>query len=277
MPDITDKQCVEIGELVSSREKFNDFVYTPLNEALINLAARKSDKKLLARTYSLFDLNLPDPFLSGKPRAVLFRHVATPNYETRRFLNLLRDHPELEPLIFEVRNDKFTSNNKLKHYLGRMGFYHGLNGKDESIISKKTIVDFASYDGKPINEVKTTWGQDLIDFHHGLFDNRIHIEKSIYNLSDHLPDAKGDDLKAPQYYRHVLTLATSHAILFENFLLEDKEELHFIKSVFLPIFIETYAITGYKPLIVPLEPTDIEGEDFWLCHPPEIKELLGTN
>ena len=58
----------------------------------------------------------------------------------------------------------------------------------------------------------------------------------------------------------------------------DVKELSFTKEVFLPAFIEVIRITGVKPLIVALSPTDIEGDNFWMCHPHEseihVKEKL---
>ena len=70
-----------------------------------------------------------------------------------------------------------------------------------------------------------------------------------------------------------LGLFLQNAILFENFIL-DYKELEFTKEVFLPAFIEIYKRFGIKPLIVALEPTNLEWEIFWMCHPFESKKVV---
>jgi len=71
---------------------------------------------------------------------------------------------------------------------------------------------------------------------------------------------------ADKYYTPFTALFIKDAILFENFMLDSKE-ISFTKDIFLSAFIEVYRKTGCKPLIVALEPTDIEGDEFWPCHP----------
>ncbi len=57
-------------------------------------------------------------------------------------------------------------------------------------------------------------------------------------------------------------------------MVENKNELLFIKNIFLPAFLKIYRETTYKPLIVALEPTEIEGDRFWLCHPHPSIEVV---
>ena len=59
-------------------------------------------------------------------------------------------------------------------------------------------------------------------------------------------------------------------VLFENFLMDGKEQ-KFTEEVILPAILEIEAECGYKPLIVALEPTGIEGDHFWLSHPFQNK------
>ena len=53
--------------------------------------------------------------------------------------------------------------------------------------------------------------------------------------------------------------------------------LLFTKTVFLPAFIAVYKEFGVKPLIVALEPTEIETDIFWMSHPYPHKRLLTKN
>jgi len=55
-----------------------------------------------------------------QPRAVLFRHVATPTHEITRFLKLAKQM-KLKPLILEYHDDKFVSaeNREVCYSVGR--------------------------------------------------------------------------------------------------------------------------------------------------------------
>ena len=57
-------------------------------------------------------------------------------------------------------------------------------------------------------------------------------------------------------------------------MIDHKQEKEFIRKVFLPAFISILEETGMKPLIVPLEPTEIEGGKFWICYPKEMMSIV---
>jgi hypothetical protein len=64
-----------------------------------------------------------------------------------------------------------------------------------------------------------------------------------------------------------------HGILFENFMLDD-DEIEFTKKIVVPAFETIEKIFGVKPLIVALNPTEIEGSDFWNSYPYQIEDVL---
>jgi hypothetical protein len=76
-----------------------------------------------------------------------------------------------------------------------------------------------------------------------------------------------------EYYKAFMSLLVNHGVLFENYYLNEKEHA-FTKKVFLPAFIEVYEKTGYKPMIVSIEPTDNEGDQYWYSHPAELLEMV---
>ena len=78
---------------------------------------------------------------------------------------------------------------------------------------------------------------------------------------------------AKEYYKNFLTLFVSHGILLENFML-DVKELTFTENIFLPAFMQVLRETGKKPLIIALEPTEIESNIFWMCHPQDTKRFV---
>lgn len=259
------------NRLVANRREFEDFVYTEsLSDALSILNDRRKDKSLKDKIEKyLSDVRVPEPF-RGDPRLVIFRQVATPNIEISRFL-IAADGAEVKPLFIEYFEDKFTSNNDWKKYLGKLAFYDGVGKKGGHKVNYHTIIDFNKFNGEKISEVKTIWGGTLASFHHSLFTlNYGHVgNESFFDASDWFKKCGGTPKK---YYIKLLTLYILHGIAFENFLLEDKAEHEFAEKVFLPALKEVRERFGVKPLIVPLSPTNIETAEFWLCHNPKTKE-----
>jgi len=252
----------DIETLLTNREVFNEFVYTPLSEAVVQLSKRGLENKEL-----FFDI--PTIFNEGS-RAVLFRQGITSNYEVRRFISIT-DASSLTPIFIDHSVDKFVAKNEWKYFLGKVFFYLGKDKFGQTQQESIKIINFDGCEGKIMTDIKTLWGQSMIDFHRELFlKNFPHLQDSIFDASVWLSQEGG----AAQYYKKALKLFIKNAILFENFLLDDNGEAKFIKDVFLPAFIHVIEETGYKPLIVALEPTDIEGESFWMYHPPEEKGYI---
>ena len=262
----TEKQ---IEFLCSNHEEFNKFVYTPIEEAIKELERRRKDKKLEKKVSEFLNGNIPEPFLK-KEKFVLARHLITPNHEVSRFL-FIADAMELDPLFFEYLDDKLIFKNPWKYSLGKIPFYGG-RAKNESMKIKNVgIIDFDSSHGKKISSINTKWGQSLVDFHHEFFDNRFpKFKDSIFNASDWYSSNGGSPA---DYYEKFLALFIRHGVLFENFLL-DQTELEFTKKIILSSIINVSNKFGLKPLIVALEPTDVENDDFWYCHPDCTSEFV---
>lgn len=252
-----------ISDLVKDRARFDSFVYTPIREAIQELARRSKDQGLTKKIENLLHGDIPEP-LSRKPRAVIFRQLKTPNYEMRRFVSLVEGLGKLEPLFWEYAADKFTPNNEYKRALGKLLFFGGKGKKGGSKIDALNIIDFNQSNGKQISSLLTLWGQNFVDFHHEFFDTCFRsMPGTSYDSSDWFSH---NGRSANGYYKSFLALFIKHGILFENFLL-DETEFTFTKDIVLPAFLSVYSETGLKPLVVALEPTSIEGDKFWLCYP----------
>jgi hypothetical protein len=264
-----------IETLVNNREKFDDFVYFgSMEEAMAELERRRNDKELQKKVEEyLQDVGIPEPF-KNEPRLVLFRQVATPNIEVSRFL-IIADGVGMKPLFLEYFDDKFTSNNEWKLYLGKLAFYEGVGKKGGAKINYKTIIDFNKFNGKRICEVTTLWGDKLSDFHRSLFNiNYNHIEsENFFEASDWFKSCGGS---AEKYYKKLLALFILNNILIENFML-DEDEFIFTKNTFLPAFKFVTDFFGLKPIIVTLAPTKIESEEFWLCQNPKTQLWFKEN
>jgi hypothetical protein len=260
---------VSFDELLANRALFNEYVYTPLLDAVSELKKRLADPELEQKTKEYLDENIRPIFQDGL-NAVLFRTLVTPNYELRRFM-CVPDTFGLRTILLEIHEDKFSLNNSLKYRLAKLAIHFGLGKKGGHKIHYKTILNFNESHKKKISQVQTLWSQSLIDFHHELFAHVFPNNKeSLIDIS-HWLHKEGN--KAPQYYFEVIALFIRHGILFENFSIES-EEREFIRDVFLPAFTRVWDVMGIKPLIVALEPTEIEEDLFWLSYPPDVLPLV---
>lgn len=263
--------------LVADKEAFSAYVYTPLQEAIAQLKERERDPALTAYVQSKLYQGLPD-VLKDKKSLILFRHVATPNYEISRFLAVADVFSKFNTVILEYLDDKFADRNENKYFLGKMRFHKGLNKDGNPIFDHSMLINFNESNNKPISSILTKWGQRLVDFHHGMFKKRFPMFEDIHH--DISPWINAHGTTAKEFYKAFLSLCLKDAILFENFLTNAKEG-SFTKAVVLPAIREIEEESGYRPLVVNLEPTSIEEDHFWLSYPHTLKthvsEKLGDN
>lgn len=262
----------EYENIMSDRTIFNKIVYTPLSEALTLLEERSKDKILKAKIETILKKNIPGIFEKHRC-AVLGRHIATPNNESIRFISIAKEH-NLTPVFFEYHDDKFTSNNKFKHSLGQLHIPKNRKNKSGGRnIERITIVDFNKHNGKKIGEVKTLWDELLVDFHKKLFNTHGYGKNDFhtFNASDWF--SKNGKV-AIDYYANLLLLFTCFGILFENFLTSKDEEGDFTKKIVLPAIEKVVNTVGFKPLIVPLEPMDLETDNLWFHHSQKIRSII---
>ncbi|NVN96741.1 hypothetical protein HXX01_00615 [Candidatus Nomurabacteria bacterium] len=265
---------IDINKIMQDKKLFNEVVYTSLSDAIKILEKRQKDKNLIKKIDKILNNSIPEPLKTINKNGVIFRQVATPNFEARWFMELTKDHG-LKTNFFEYHSDKFTPNNCYKHSLGQLIIHKNKKDKNGGDIGKRiTIVDFNKFNGKKIKDVQTFWGDSLISFHKKLFDKYSNKEEDLnfYDASDWFME-NGDD--AINYYTHLLLLFIYHGILFENFLFVDTEG-EFTRNILLPAFKEAVALAGAKPLIVPIPPMDpeIEEDIHWHSYDPKIESLI---
>ena len=259
-----------IPDIISDRKRFEEILYTPLSDAYAALRHRRTDAALRHRVAALVGHDVPAP-LRESPRTVFFRNIVSPNFEAHRFIQLTEPNTSVPPLFWEYRSDKFTSNNDLKRYLGKLYFHHGHGKTNKPIVEALNIIDFVLSDGQPLTSVKTVWGQDFATFHHELFTAHFRRHASSFFEATHWLHARG--MRAKHYYQSFLSLFVRDGILFENILL-NRRELPFTTSVFLPAFLEVYRATGFKPLVVPLAPTHNEEDRGWMFYPGTMQSSV---
>ncbi|MFA7000049.1 MAG: hypothetical protein WC241_02930 [Candidatus Paceibacterota bacterium] len=261
-------------KITEEKKIFYDMVYTPLSSAIKILEERQKDKNLIEKIDRILKNNIPEPLQKISKNGVLFRQVATPNFEARWFIELTKDHG-LKTNFFEYFDDKFTSNNYYKHSLGQLIIHNDKkNKKGEDIEERITIVNFNKYNGKELKDVKTLWGDSLIDFHKKLFE-KYSYKKEDFNFYDASEWFMENGDEAINYYTNFILLFICRGILFENFLFSGSEE-KFTKDILLPAFKKALELAEVKPLIVPIPPMDgeIEEDMHWHSYSPKIKALI---
>jgi hypothetical protein len=252
-------------------------LYTTLSVAKEEIWKRWNDEDLKREVEKFLGNDIPEVF-QGEPRVALVRHIASPNREAIHFFNRAQQM-NLQPLFAEYLSDKFVPENSDKYYLGKLLFYdekvkHG----GENVTSLK-IVDMAAEDGNAIYDVKTLWGEGLVEFHHRMFHEMIFTEHSFFDMSEWFA-THGE--KAKDYYVQYLALFLRHGVLAEVFLTYDRKERGFVENILIPAFNRLESTFGIKPLMIPLfHPKDAAAMDSfvkeWMHYPESLKHLIPKN
>jgi hypothetical protein len=265
----------DIDVLMNDRQCFNDFVYTDIAQAEHELHSRQGNGAIAHFIEANLPSGIPSAFKHEK-NAVLARQLATPNFEFMQFSAIADGLSGFNKLVMEMHKDKFTpADNLTKYHLARLIFREAGPGRANRSL---TTVDFNEHAGKPISEVKTRWGQNLVEFHADLMQQAIG-KKLITPTASFEASAWVSTLgrSADVFYSKFLCLFLQHGILFENFLLKEKAERRFTKEVFLPAFIKITRETGIKPLIVSYLPFETEGNDVWNHYPAGYFNFVNNN
>lgn len=241
------------------------FPYTPLDEAVALLHSRRAASPLDTG-------NMLECHLAPRPYAVLFRHVATPNFELERFV-ALASSVNLTPIVLEFHQDKFATCNPAKHALARMSFYAGTGRNGGPRNRVLTIADVDAADRMPFCQITTTFGRKLVFFHHQLLRTCPELRNlEIVDVSPFLLTYPGG---ARHYYTDVFSLFARHAILFESFLFTPSDQ-QFTTEIAIPAFNAVNERHGCHPLICRLDPPETEGDSYWYHYPDALHERVAT-
>lgn len=233
-------------------------LYTPIQDAICQIrdGAHKQPSTLLP-------VGLPKA-----KYAIFARQVASASHETLRFVRLAESHG-LTPLCFEFHADKFVTRNRTKLSLGHMRFADTLTDCAKSKVIK--TVNAQSAQGRPLESVRTVWGQSLIEFHHSLLKEALPKDSSPV-LFDGSEWFRSFGHHPQDYYHQFLSLFVSQGVLFETYLLQP-DERDFTSEIILPAF-ESVSSTIGRPMIVQLDPPDCPGHDFWVSYPTSLREKV---
>jgi hypothetical protein len=256
-------------EELSLLRKELDEIYTPLSEAKEEIWKRWNNKELKKEVSKFLNNDIPE-FLKDKPKAYLARQVATPNFEFFQFLKLAV-HSNLEIVCPGFIEDKFSSNNPNKYYLGKMLFHNGTGKNGGQKINNMKIINFNESEGKKIKDVKTLWGEGLAEFHYRILNALVpDIKDKVFDISSWL---KRRGSSADKFYENFLALFICNGVLFENFLL-DKEEGYFTKKIILKTFKKLRDKFKIKPLVVNLLSVKNESDLCWFYYPGFLEPVI---
>jgi len=236
-------------------------MYIPLEEAEKELRARWG-KTALREKVRQFMGELPVVF-EKEPRAVLFRNIMTPNFEYLHFLDLAKKS-KLRPLGLEYVTDRFCTRNTDKVSLGRLPCFEKKDRNGRDVIHYRRILDVMGCENKRINEIKTLWGERLIDFHHRLLP--VHAAGiELYDISSW---HKFNGNSAKYYYPYYLAFFICNGILFENFITNEEEV--FTRTIVIPAFEKASDFFGMKPLIVKIDEESEQCNKYWIAYPQQL-------
>jgi hypothetical protein len=239
--------------------------YTPL-ASLAGLHDKQRTRRL-TREVLRFLRPLPRalPLLQSRP-LLLFRALATPNFETLRFLDLARCAGR-PPLILELRDDWFTPTvNLSKRRLGKLRIYRTAASSAKSATRSVSVVSFNERGRQRISDLRCGDGTPFIDMHHGMLSAVTGDELSgrvidIANL------CRSD---APRsHYERIFALCTCFGVLAETFSLSGAEGA-FTAEVVLPAFEATVARFGARPAVTELLPNGSATDPHWESYPASV-------
>lgn len=242
-------------------------IYTTIGEAKEEIKRRRNDPKLRKMMEEYWNGNLPEVF-KKEPRAIFFRAILTPNFETSYFLDLM-DLIEIKPVCAELYTDKFCTMNKDKVHLGKLVFLHSSHKNQCDLITKKIIINFDESEKKPFTEIRTLNNKSFIEFHHHLYKKQF---KGIMDIFD-VAESKNGGKSAREIYELMFSICLVNGILFENFIAKEGEhEKRFVEDVVIPAFKSVKEKFNLKPLIVPLLPLKNEEKESWIYYPGHLEE-----
>ncbi len=235
---------------------------TPL-QAVAELEKRRRVPGLKEEVEEYLGGDIPAYFADG-PVLYLGRHIATPNFETLRFIHLV------EPLGFKAvisqdTKDQFVSQNHAKKALCKLPVCRRISqkeGRAHEIIQYQTIVDFNAADGKQFREIDTVWGEPLVHFHKRMMDALSPVRVETPDDAEWIDRNHRGHLL--EHFKRLLALFIIHGIFFEDYVPEDKD---FVRTVFRPAMEYVEKRFGYRPLVSQLVPASIESELFWISYP----------
>lgn len=256
-------------EETSTQASYNSkHFFTPLEEAVAEIHKRRGDEELVKKVYAYLNGDIPEHFTKEQPILYLSRHIATPNYEALRFIELCKPY-NLPLVIGQDKKGKFVSHNELKKALGKMPVTKGISRRQDEIIENFTIVDFSQAQGVSFQELQTRNGGNFVEFHNNLFQYIYPNEIEIVDESAWVDRNHRDDLE--KQYKKLFALLCVYGVMFESY---PESETSLVQSALAPAFAEIEKVIGVKPLIVENIDSELELTRDWNGYPSVLYQFI---
>jgi len=222
-------------------------INTPLKRAVRENQRRRANPELKQAVCDFLKDDIPKHFSEKQPIFYLSRYIATPDYETLHYYNLVQK-TDWPVVIGEDTSDIFTSHHSLKRNLLKLPIVSGLAKNGDGILRYITTADFNSQQGKPLKEVTLHNQMSLHDFHKKLCAQ--FLPKRITVVDESAWVDRHSRGRLVELYEKLLPLFLVHGIMLEQY---EPDELDFLEAVVIPAREATIKRFGYTPLIAPLE------------------------
>ena len=200
---------------------------------------------------------------------VLFRALATPNFETLRFLDLAR-RAGRPPLILELRNDWFTPTvNLSKRRLGKLRIYRTADSPETDATRSVSVVSFNEGGRQRISDLTCFDGTPLTDLHHAMLSAVTSAETSGQVIDiENLCHVDGNRSR----YEQIFALCACFGALAETFSLLGAEAA-FTADVVLPAVEAIITRFGARPAVTELLPCGSAADPHWESYPAAVLPL----
>jgi hypothetical protein len=245
--------------------EYKNYILTKPDEAVSIIEARRQDPSLQKAVADYLDKDIPVHFNQNKPVLYLSRHLATPNLETLKFIEVAKPYA-LPIIIGEDHQGKFVSINADKRSLGKMQIIKGSNRRGDDILENFTVIDFKKYDGEEFKNIKTVFDEDLAEFHHSLL-HEVYPPAVVTTVNESAWVDRNFRQDLMEHYRRLMALLIVHGIMFEVYYPEEKS---FFDEILIPAFTYIHKKFGVKPLICPILDDTEYDESKWITYPSVI-------
>lgn len=221
-------------------------IRTPLEKAVAEIDKRREDTGLRKEVNDFLDSDIPLHFNGRQPIFYLSRYIATPDYETLKFYEMVKSY-SFPIVIGEDTTDIFTTHSSLKRNLLKLPIVTGVAHDGSGIVRYKKIADFNSQQGKKLKNITLHDHSSLHSFHRKLCKRFLPKTISVVDESEWVTrHSRGELVKL---YESLLPLFITHGIMLEQY---ETDEVDFLEEVVWPAFKATKKRFGLAPLIAPL-------------------------
>lgn len=200
------------------------------------------------------------------PRAILFRQVATPNYELRRFLRLC-SRSGFTPVVLQFHADRMSCHNSYKRNLIAPIFVDGIGRNGLPFFKRSKLKSLEKVDNLRLSDIEIA-GRELPKFHADLLLAALPNQPFLsIEASAWFGTYRGG---AREYYVDLFQALIGDVLLLEDFV-ADGEEKRFFDDIVCPAFETASAILGRRPSIMQLCSNRRMASPLWYAYPASYR------